>query len=319
MKIAMLGTGWFATEHLKLLSTLPEVEITAHLATTPEKARAPAQQWGGNGYTSLEKLLEKESIEAAWLCLPPTPAVHLALEPLLLAADIPYFLEKPLAADLHTAEKIFEQLAEKSSPLVVAVGYHWRALDTLDKVRDILAKNPVRLVVGTWYGDTPGVEWWQKEARGGGQVVEQATHLFDLARYLVGDARVTAASANYFERPLYPAQDVAGTNAALLQFEKGQPGVFSTTCILQGPLEIRLQLICEGLAITISQNKVIYETGQSREEVETSSNPYLIEDQAFLEAIRQQRPELMICSYEEALKTHRLCWEVAEAGRRQRS
>jgi predicted dehydrogenase len=57
-----------------------------------------------------------------------------------------------------------------------------------------MAGRTVRLVHGTWLDKVPPVAWWTDPTRSGGQVVEQAVHVLDLARVLVGEVReVTAA------------------------------------------------------------------------------------------------------------------------------
>ena len=37
--------------------------------------------------------------------------------------------------------------------------------------------------------------WWGRVEQGGGQVIEQATHLYDLARLLMGEATVVGAAS----------------------------------------------------------------------------------------------------------------------------
>ena len=68
------------------------------------------------------------------------------------------------------------------SPAHRRVGYHLRALDILAEVRERLAAAPPQLVVARWLDATPPPAWWGRAAEGGGQVIEQATHLYDLAR-----------------------------------------------------------------------------------------------------------------------------------------
>ena len=84
--------------------------------------------------------------------------------------------------------------------LTVAVGYQWRGLDFLPELRARLDVHPPRLVVGRWVGDTPPPAWWRKVDQGGGQVVEQATHVFDIARSLAGEAKVVAAASSRWAR-----------------------------------------------------------------------------------------------------------------------
>ncbi len=146
----------------------------------------------------------------------------------------------------------------------------------------------------------------------GGQMVEQATHLFDLARYLAGEGKVLGSSATAHPHPIYTDADVANVSAALLNFPKGVPGVFSATCLLGGPAEIYLKLVCEGLLVTITQTDVTYETAKEKQIMRLGNDPFLTEDRAFINAIQKNDPSLIYSSYADALLTHALCHDVLE-------
>lgn len=235
MKIAMIGTGYFAQRHLAILTSEPNIEVVGHAATTIEKATQASQRWGGRPYTNCADLLEHETVDAAWICVP--PGSHDTIEQSLIERDIPFFVEKPLSADRQTAEVLAAAIAAKG--IIVGVGYHWRAMDTIPEVRQTLSDHPARMVIGTWYGTTPPALWWRHQATSGGQIIEQATHLFDISRFLVGDASVTSAMAGHHYRPAYPDADVADVSSALLCFNMGAIGLFSATCLLERPAVIQ--------------------------------------------------------------------------------
>ena len=144
-------------------------------------------------------------------------------------------------------------------------------------------------------------------------MVEQATHLFDLARYLVGEATILAATADHHPRPDFPDLDVADVSTALLHFDTGAKGVFTATCLLEGPAEVYVKFICDGLLITVTREGMVYNTGEERREVKLGESPTLRENRAFLEAVRRRDASLLYSSYEDALLTHRLCFDVLEA------
>src|SRR4029077_8948101 len=78
---------------------------------------------------------------------------------------------------------------------------------------------------GRWRDDTPGPDGWGRVAQGGGQVVEQATHLYDLARHLAGEATVVGAVSTAVPPP--PSDrvvDVVGSTSAVLRFDAGAAG-----------------------------------------------------------------------------------------------
>lgn len=309
MKVAVVGTGGIAQAHLRALSAEPNVTIAGHVSRTPAHAEAAARRWGGGAYPTLNALLAATDIDAVWITTP--PHTHGALELDLVSHGIPFFVEKPLAADRETPERIAQAVATQN--LITAVGYNWRAMDTLAEVRDVLAANPPSLVLGAWHDTTPPPAWWHRQTSSGGQMVEQATHVVDLARYLVGEATLVCAVGTHRPRAAYPELDVDTVSAALLSFSSGAQGVFSATCLLHGPCDVSLTLICDGLRVTITREFVRYESGEGCREVGLGNDSVQTEDRAFLEAVRLGEPPRVFSTYHDALKTHHLTFDILEA------
>lgn len=308
MKIAFVGAGWVANRHLGSLAAEADVQVVGHVSPLPNELDVATHRWGGGGYRTVKDLLASEKVDAAWITVP--PGEHGEIEAMFLERGIPLFIEKPLSADRETGERIGAVIREKG--VIAAVGYHWRAMETIPEVKHSLTSNPARMVLAAWHDSTPPPLWWRHQATSGGQMVEQATHLVDLARYLIGEAVLLDACAADRPCAAYPDADVACVSAALLRFAEGVPGVFSATCVLGGPAEIYVKLVCEGLLITITQTGVTYETGKEKREVRLCNDPFLSEDRAFLEAVRCDDPGLLFCSYADALKTHALCHDILE-------
>jgi myo-inositol 2-dehydrogenase/D-chiro-inositol 1-dehydrogenase len=308
MKTAMIGAGYIAGVHLNALVQLPEIEVTAHVSPSLEKRKDAVRHCGGRAYSTCEEMLKSETIEAAWINVP--PGSHGKIERSFITRRIPMFIEKPLSADRKTAEKLGEEI-EKSG-LVVGVGYHWRAMDTVPAVREKLAGKAIRMVLASWHDLTPQPTWWRHQETCGGQMVEQVTHLFDISRLLVGEAKVLYSTASRVERASFPGMDVSDVSAAVLQFEQGAKGVFTATCLLDGPAEIHVQLVCEGLFVTLTQSGVTFDYGKEKVERKIGNDPFLAEDVAFLEAVRRGDESLLFSSYQDALKTHELTQDVLE-------
>jgi predicted dehydrogenase len=299
----MIGTGGIAQRHLGALEAEPDAEVVAHMSPTASHVEAAARRWGGRAYTDHRELLDRERPDAVWVCIP--PGAHGAIERDLIERRVPFLVEKPLDADGETAEEIARALAHTN--LIAGVAYQWRAMDTVPAVRQTLAENPAAMVLGAWHDATPPPAWWRRQRTSGGQMVEQATHLVDLARHLLGEGTVVAATATRRVRPAYPDADVANVSAALLRFPSDVPGVFTATCLLGGPAAVHVQLVCDGLLVTITRQSVTYERGRSRQEIHVQNDPIRAEDRAFLEAVHTGDPSSLLCSYDDALRTHRLC------------
>lgn len=308
MKIAVIGTGLMAMIHLEILTQEPGIEVVGHVNPHTKGTEAAVRRWGGRGYTSTRELLEHEQVDAAWITVP--PGGHGQTERELINRDIPFFVEKPLSADRRTAEEIGETLEKKG--LIAGVGYHWRAMDTIPLVRQKLAENPARMVLASWHDRTPTPAWWQRQETSGGQMVEQATHLVDITRFLVGEAQVACASSARTPRTAYPDMNIAETCAAILRFSGGAQGIFTSTCLLGGPSDIRVQFVCDGMLITLTQTDVTFDHGNKKEVVRTGNNPFRTENHAFLQALVHQDASRLYSSYADALKTHTLTQDVLE-------
>ena len=153
------------------------------MSRTIERAAATTAGRETPTYTDMARLLDEQRPDVVYVCTPPyrTPAAC----DLLIERGMPFLVEKPLAAHDGVGRARIADAIDRAG-LVVAVGYHWRGLDFLPEVRRRLAERPPELVLARWLDDTPGPDWWGRVDQGGGQVVEQATHLYDLARHLVG-------------------------------------------------------------------------------------------------------------------------------------
>jgi len=308
MNVAIIGAGWAGNRHAGVLQTLPDVKIVGHVVRDPKKAAAQANTYGGRSYADLNSLLAAEKVDAVWITVPPDG--HDTLESTLIQRGIPFFVEKPLSADRQTAETIGNALEKRG--LVAGVGYHWRASDMLPAVREKLSERPASMVLGFWLTTTPSPAWWRVTQRSGGQFVEQITHLVDLSRALLGNAHVRGAAAARPSRPKYPDADVAGVSAAVLQYENGVVGSFAATCLLAASTTVQLQLVCEGLMITITGSSVIYDYGSEKREIKQQADPFVSENRTFIEAVQRNDSSLLYSSYADALRTHRLCHDITE-------
>jgi predicted dehydrogenase len=172
------------------------------------------------------------------------------------------------------------------------------------------------MVLAAWHDALPPPPWWRRAAQGGGQVVEQATHLLDLARVLVGEGEVVCGLGGQWPRGDVADADVPDVSAALLRVVASDgsiPGMLSATTLLRGGQAIHLQLVCEGRVLTLSERSLVIETGREVDEMLSTADPFLVEDAAFIDAVRLGDPSRVLCDYADALTTHRLAVAVRSA------
>lgn len=300
-RIGFIGAGFIANRHIDQLSTFDDAQVVAVSDTLIERAEAQAQRVNARAYMRYEEMLDKEQLDAVYVCVP--PFAHGPVERVLIEKGLPFFAEKPLAVDAATAEETAELI--RSRNLTTAVGYHWRYLDTVEEARSLLADNPARLALGYWLDFTPPPGWWSHQEQSGGQMVEQTTHIFDLARLLIGDVNFVFAMGEVIERDRFPDQNVYNVSTASLRFDTGAIGTIASTCLLNWPHRIGLHLFSEGMAIELSEFDLMIDVGNGRPVRRAEGNAFWREDRDFIDAVLGRENRIRV-PYAEALKTHRL-------------
>ncbi len=224
-RVGLVGAGGVAQRHARVLAGLPDVQVAGVTDVSQAAAEALAEAHGATVLPDVAALLG-EGLDAVYVCVP--PFAHGPAERAVIEAGLPLFVEKPISVDMITAQELADLIAERD--LLTAVGHHWRYLAVADQARELLADRPVRLVTGSWLDKVPPVGWWPHRDKSGGPVVEQAAHVLDLARYLVGEvAEVTAAGNG---TPPVEGADIDGATAATLRFAEGAVGTLAATCVL---------------------------------------------------------------------------------------
>jgi predicted dehydrogenase len=317
-RLVLIGAGWISGYHLAALDRLGRTQLVGVASARLGRARTTAEPRGAAAYvdSDLARMLDVQRPDIAYVAVPPAAAIA-TLEP-LIQRGIPFLTEKPLAAtDAEGPARIAAAIAKRG--LITAVGYHLRGLEALAEVREHLTGSPVHLVTARWLCNTPPPTWWRREATGGGQVIEQATHFYDLARYLVGEATVVAAVSTR-EEPFVPeGVDVVDATAAVLRFESGAVGSFANTRRLASDV-IEVELACSDLLITIRKLpeaqttwEVVLNDGHSVRTLPPGRDPYEVQAEAFLDAVDAADPTRVLSSYADALKTDRLTRAVVAA------
>lgn len=317
-RLVLIGAGWISGYHLAALDRLGRTTLVGVASGRLASAEATAAPRGAAAYATadLERMLDAQRPTLALVAVPPAAAVA-TLGP-LIERGIPFLTEKPLAAtDAVGPARIAAAIADRG--LVAAVGYHLRGLEALAEVRSSLARNPAHLFTARWFCPTPPPAWWRREETGGGQVVEQATHFYDLARWLVGEATVVGAASTQ-EVPSVPeGVDLVDATAALLRFDSGAVGSFANSRRLAAPL-IEIELACADLLITIRKLEplqtswqVAFDDGRAVRVIPPGRDPYEVQVEAFLDAVEASDPARVLSTYADALRTDRLTRAVVAA------
>ena len=178
--VAVIGAGGFASAfHLPNLAKMPEARLEAVVDIVGHKAKTAAEKHGARYCTSdYESVLADDDVDAVVVAtrhnLHPTIAIAAA------EAGKHVFVEKPLAITVSECEEVCE-VVEKAGVLL-SVGFNRRFSKFSQQAKEILQ---------TWRGPkmilyrcnaapyAPG-QWTADPEEGGGRIVGEAVHFFDL-------------------------------------------------------------------------------------------------------------------------------------------
>ena len=159
---------------------------------------------------------------------------HLHAEPVIAAARAGKHVvcEKPLALDAAQAREMLSAVSE--ADVVHMCAFNYRFVPAVRRAREMLEAGDlgeVRHFRGTYrqsWGADPereGVWRFDPSLAGGGALGDLASHVVDLARYLVGEIDGVAAQVATF----VPGREVDDAIAAAVSFECGAIGTIEAT------------------------------------------------------------------------------------------
>jgi predicted dehydrogenase len=309
VKLAFIGCGGIVRSHLDQgLKDFDDVEFVAWCDLNRKTAKARRKQVGGQGkvYTDAQEMLDTAKPDAVYIMLP--PYAHGPTEALVLERRIPFFVEKPVAIDLATAEAVAE--AADRYGLLTGVGYMNRYRRSVQRVRSMLQEQPPVLMHGGWLGggprpDSPIYQWWVQKDKSGGQFTEQTTHTIDLARFLFGDVASVYAVAvrDRKERPdFFTIEDASMVQ---LTFENGAAAnLYSSCCTaLGGGVRLTAWGTEMRAEFTGWEHSVqIYLPGDEQIRIPGEANIFGLEDRAFIDSVKAGRNVGILATYEDGLK-----------------
>lgn len=302
VQIGFVGAGRIAREHLKNLAELPNVRIAGVADPDSATAGEVGSLYHCPAYPGHAELLERESLDAVFVCAP--PFARGPAEIAIARRGLPMFIEKPVALDLATAREI--QTAIEGQGILASVGYVYRHLATVERAREALSGKAIGLIVGHYFTSPPPQSWWRSRAKSGGQLVEQSTHIVDLARYLGGEVRTVAALAGRRLVHDVDDMDLDDVSAIQLTFEGGAIGQIASTCgSVPGYFSAGLTVFAEETAVEVlgTAGVRIRQEGRVEEVHRSRFSIFQEEDEAFVRAIETGDRSLVRSTFGDAVKT----------------
>jgi predicted dehydrogenase len=302
VKLGFIGTGGMAGAHMRnLKDNFEDVDFTAMCDISEDRAQQRAEEFGGNSYSDYRVMYDKEDLDAVYICTP--PFAHGEQERIACEQGIAMFIEKPIHSELEPAIIINDYIEQTG--VITSVGYHWRYGGNAQNAKAMLDAQPQILgALGYWMGGMPGTPWWRVRAESGGQHVEQTTHIFDLARFLVGSDGKTvhgvAASGSMEHIENYDIDDISMVN---IEFKNGAVANIVSSCAMEGFGRVHLEVFTRGLVVTVGGANEVNKGGETEP---LSSDSGQDRDRVFIDAVKSGDRSEILSDYSDALETLRI-------------
>jgi len=310
VRIGFIGCGGNGTGHLRRLKTMDDVEIVGVCDIVEERADKAAAGFQGRAYYDHRDMLASEELDAVYISIPVD--AHGEVEKNVIAAGLPFFVEKPVARQMETAREVAAAVEEGN--ILTCVGYQLRYYNSVAAVKRYLHNKDVAFVDGHyWCGTGRSTTWHVQFQRSGGQLVEQATHTIDLMRYLVGDiVEVSCYQANRVLKQI-TSPDVYAVN---LRFDQGAQGSLTTVWTLDpgdwSNANI-IQLFFDDKRLRISGEQL--EVSPADPDLVVDEKPTPVIDRVFVNAVRNNDQAAVLSPYADAVKSLAISLAANESAR----
>jgi predicted dehydrogenase len=210
-RVALVGLGGIAAEHLTKLNRQEGVEVVGICDLSPSLVEAVGERWGvGPGFTDYAEMLAGAKPDVVHVLTPPHTHRELVLDALDRGAHV--FVEKPISVDLAEYEKMRD--AARARGLRLVENYNYRFMDVAERALALLASGalgtPVNVDVsmgvglGASYVDPEAPHF--AHALPGGALRNFASHPASIATMVVPEWQSVSVSQRRLT-PDFPSND----------------------------------------------------------------------------------------------------------------
>ena len=221
-RVGLIGAGRIATLHANAIRA-SGAELAAVVSSSPERAAEAAGRLGAaNSFSSVEEMLEDETIQAVHVTSP--NALHAEHVAQVIAAGRHFICEKPFVGSIDEAEALRE--VARAAGVVGTIAFTYRYHPVAREARARVAAGEVGSLITVrggyvqdWLLSAPPTEWRLDSSRSGTSRAfgDVGSHLVDLLEFVTGEriARLVALERS----AITPHEGVSADDAIALTVE----------------------------------------------------------------------------------------------------
>lgn len=299
IRIGVVGAGIIATEHLKHIHRNERAELAAVCDVAPAAAERAARQYGGKAYDDFDEMLDREKLDALFICVP--PFAHGNMEEKAAERGIHLLVEKPLGLRMDEVRRKAEALEQ--SGVIAGSGYCLRYMESVQRAKRYLEGKEIAMVRAYRFGGLPPNPWWVDHAKSGGQLVEQTTHNVDLMLHLAGDVRKISADMGLLLSRDFPGITTPDAASVNMVFASGALGHIDTGFFPQPDGRSSLEMMGRNFRLTLEGSHLTITEPDQTWVFKGRGDFYQAQDDAFIQAVETGDRSLILAPYGEALRT----------------
>jgi predicted dehydrogenase len=207
-RFAVIGTGFFAQNHLHAWAEMDEVELVAVCDVDSDRVEAAARDFGGRAYTDARELFAAEELD--FVDIATTPPTHRMMVELAAEHGVAPICQKPLAWEMADAKAMVAACEARGLPFMVHENFRFQ--HPMRRIKSLLDEGAVgrpffgRISFRTAHDVYSAQPWLVDSERM--IIVDVAVHLFDLATCFIGSPRSLVTEA-LTVNPRIAGEDVA--------------------------------------------------------------------------------------------------------------
>lgn len=206
-KVAIIGAGEIGTKaHIPAYLGNESVELVALVDADQKKLEKASKKFKiKNQYSSVDDLLQNQTVDAISVCTPPNSHASIVLK--ALANDVHVLCEKPMATSPDDGKKMLD--AAKKNNRALMVGFNLRFQSNYQRTLDVLKTGILghtHFIEFNLQSPNPLIgwsksPWFFSSQAGGGVLLDKGPHVFDMLNYVFDDFpySVSAVSSTFFD------------------------------------------------------------------------------------------------------------------------
>ncbi len=178
LNVGVIGVGNMGKHHARNYSSIPNVTLAALCDISSDVLKPFTQQYKCNGYTDLNDMIERESLDAVSITAP--TKTHYRIAKTIINSGINLLIEKPICDNVDEAEELIQLAKEKG--VVLMVGHIERFNPAVLKLKELIEQNTIgkiTSIIAKRVGAFPA------QIKDANVIIDLAVHDIDIFSYLL--------------------------------------------------------------------------------------------------------------------------------------